>query len=59
VVVVSGVSEKSAFETSKITDAASQRYFAEDLNSKLHSCENFKFRSLFTACCLDGAISNE
>ena len=58
VVVVSVVSEKSAFETSKITDAASQRYFAEDLNSKLHSCKNFKFRSLFTACCLDGAISN-
>ena len=57
VVVVSGASEKGSFETSEITDAASQRHFA-DLNSQLYSSGNFKFRSLFTACCLDGAISN-
>ena len=58
VVVVSGVSEISAIETSEITDAATRCYFAEDLNSQLYSCDNFKFRSLFTASCLDGAISN-
>jgi len=57
-VVVSGVTEESACETSKLTDAASQRYSYEDLNSQLYSCENFIYRSLFTACCLDGAISS-
>jgi hypothetical protein len=58
VLVVSGVSENSAFETSEITDAATQRHFAEDPKPQLYSCENLKFHSLFTACCLDGAVLN-